>query len=92
MIKVHAPDGVVGASPVALAEPLDVLNGKRIGILDNTKPNAGLLLSRMAQQLAIRTGATVSVVERKNAALPAREQTLTRLAAEVDAVLTGSAD
>ncbi len=89
---VYAPDGAVGSPPAALAAPVSVLAGKRIGILDNTKPNAGLLLERLAQQLSSRTRATVALVERKNAALPAREQVLARLAAEVDAVLTGSAD
>ena len=90
-MKIYAPDGSVGPQPAGLAPPAEVLAGKRIGILDNSKPNAGLLLGRMADRLAARTGATVTVVERKNAALPAPDDLLARLA-EAEVVLTGSAD
>lgn len=90
-MRIYAPEGSVGSQPAALAPPADVLAGKRIGILDNSKPNAGLLLGRMADRLSARTGATVEVVERKNGALPAPDDLLARLA-EADVVLTGSAD
>ena len=90
-MKVYAPDGAVGPPAAGLAPPPAVLAGSRIGILDNSKPNAGLLLGRLADRLAARTGATVSVVERKNGALPAPDDTLARLA-EAEVVLTGSAD
>ena len=92
-MQIYAPDGVGGpARGIGLAPPAPVLAGRRIGILDNSKPNAGLLLaSRMAGRLAARTGASVSVVERKNGALPAPDDVLARLA-EAEVVLTGSAD
>ena len=90
-MKIYAPDGAVGPPAASLAPPEPVLAGKRIAILDNTKPNAGLLLNRVAEQLAARTGASVAVVERKNAALAAPDDTLARLA-EAEVVLTGSAD
>ena len=90
-MKIYAPDGVVGPQPAGLAPPAGVLAGKRIGILDNSKPNADLLLGRLAERLAARTGAIVSVVERKNGALPAPDDTLARLA-EAEVVITGSAD
>ena len=90
-MRIYAPDGVVGPAATGLAPSAPVLAGKRIGILDNSKPNAGLLLERMADRLAARTGATVSVVERKNGALPAPDDVLARLA-EAEVVLTGSAD
>lgn len=90
-MKIHAPDGAVGPPAATLAPPLPVLAGKRIGILDNTKPNAGLLLGRLAQRLAARTGASVALVEKKNGALPAPDDVLARLA-EAEVVLTGSAD
>ena len=90
-MKVYAPNGAVGPPTAGLAPPAGVLAGKRIGILDNSKPNAALLLERLADRLAARTGATVSVVERKNGALPAPDDMLARLA-EAEVVLTGSAD
>ena len=90
-MKVYAPDGAVGPPAVSLASPLSVLAGKRIAILDNSKPNAGLLLGALAERLATRTGSTVSAVERKNGALPAPDDMLARLA-EAEVILTGSAD
>ena len=90
-MRIYAPDGNVGPPARALAPPAAVLAGKRIGILDNSKPNAGLLLEHLAARLATRTGASVSMVERKNAALAAPDDVLARLA-EAEVVLTGSAD
>jgi hypothetical protein len=92
MVKIYRPDGEVGAANVARAPSLPVLAGKRIGILDNTKPNAGVLLERLAEQLAARTGAELTKVEIKNAALAAPDDVIIRLAEEVELVLTGSAD
>jgi hypothetical protein len=92
MVKIYAPVGETGPEPVQLAPALPLLAGARIGILDNTKPNAGVLLNRMATRLAERTGASVAVVETKNAALAAPDDVLERLAKEVELVLTGSAD
>ena len=65
---------------------------RRIGILDNTKPNADILLGRIAERIAERTGSTVEAIERKNAALAAPDQVMGRLTKEVELVLTGSAD
>ena len=50
-VKIYAPDGAVGPEPLALAPSPAVLAGKTIGILDNTKPNAGVLLGRIAERL-----------------------------------------
>ncbi len=90
-MRIYTPVGEVGPSAASLAAPEPVLAGKRIAILDNSKPNAGRLLRHLAERLAARTGATVGLVERKNAALPASDDTLARLA-EAEVVLTGSAD
>ena len=90
-MKIYAPAGVAGPPAASLAPAEPVLAGRRIGILDNSKPNAGLLLQRLAERLAARTGAAVGLVERKNAAQPAPDDTLARLA-EAEVVLTGSAD
>ena len=70
--------------------------GVRIAVLDNGKPNARLLLTRAAEQLAARTGAAVTLVTDKgpghNAATACSDQVLDRITKEVDLVLTGSAD
>ena len=90
-MRIYAPVGAVGPPAVTLAPPVSVLAGKQIAILENSKPNARLLLSRLAEGLAARTGASVAAVERKNGALPAPDDLLARLA-EAEVVLTGSAD
>lgn len=91
-MRIYTPDGAIGEEPGPLAATRPVLSGARIGILDNTKPNAGVLLGRMADRIAERTGAEVRLVETKNAALAAPDDVLARLEKEVDVVLTGSAD
>ena len=91
-MKIYAPVGAIGPDPARLAPGPSVLSGKRIGILDNTKPNAGLLLGRIVEGLTERTGAVPARVETKNAALAAPDEVLGRLAEEVELVLTGSAD
>ena len=95
-MQVYAPDGEPGAAPATLAPGRAVLSGARIGVLDNGKPNAGLLLSRVGEQLAARTGAELTLVTEKgpgaNAATPCTTAVMDRLVADCDVVLTGSAD
>jgi len=91
-MRIYTPAGEIGPEPVHLAPSPSVLAGKRIGILDNTKPTAGVRPGRMAERLAERTGATVTRVETKNAALAAPDDVMSRLREEVELVLTGSAD
>lgn len=96
MPVVYAPDGEVGPAPVTLATSPNVLTGVRIGVLDNGKPNAGLLLTRVGEQLAARTGATLTLVTEKgqggNAATPCTPGVMDQLVEQCDVALTGSAD
>jgi hypothetical protein len=95
-VQIYAPDGPIGApaSPRVPGPPL--LAGLRIGVLDNAKPNARLVMVRAASQLAERTGARLTLVTDKgpnhNAATPCSDEVLDRLEKEVDLVITGSAD
>jgi len=67
------------------------LAGLTIGVLDNSKPNAGALLHRVAELLAARTGAAaVRGWSKPSAARPA--EILDDIAKGADVVLTGSAD
>lgn len=95
-VRVHTPEGAVGPPRVQRAPGLPVLAGVRIGVLDNEKPNARVLMVRVAEQLAQRTGAIVELVTDKgpgaNAATPCTGETMERIGKEVDLVLTGSAD
>ena len=89
---IHRPDGNVATSTGELAPSPPVLAGRRIGILDNSKPNADVLLERLADRLVERTGAIVVRTETKNAAIPCEDQVLGLLAEQVDVILTGTAD
>ena len=91
-MQIYTPEGNVGALPATLAPSPELLTGLRIGILDNTKPNAGLLLGRLAEAITERTGAKMALIETKNAALPCEDQVLERITKEVQVALTGSAD
>jgi hypothetical protein len=69
------------------------LRGKRIGILDNTKSNADVLMLHLAALLQQQYGATEIVHRRKaHAAIGAAEALLDDLAMQCDVVLVGSGD
>jgi hypothetical protein len=74
-----------------LAPRVRDLRGKRIGVLDNSKPNAETLLGRVAELLVERAGASEIVRWRKpGASIPAADHDA--LAAGADVFLTGTAD
>jgi hypothetical protein len=95
-ISAYVPDGDVGPEPVTRAPGRPSLSGLRLGVLDNGKPNAGALLTRVAGELAAQTGARVGLVTDKgpgaNAATPCTPAVFERILGECDVVLTGSAD
>ena len=91
-MKIYRPDGAIAQPPHVLTPGRRVLAGARIGVLDNRKPNAGLLMTTVAAQLAERAGTGSPLVLTKNASLPAPEEVIDQLQREVDLVLTGSAD
>jgi hypothetical protein len=86
--------GPLGATPDTvkpLAKRRSSLDGLRIGVLDNSKPNADVLLHRVAELLAARTGdVTIRSWTKPGSSRPA--SMIEEIAASVDVVLTGSAD
>jgi hypothetical protein len=99
MAKIFLPDSIPGPETVALATSLPSLAGIRIAVLDNGKPNANVVMTRAAETLAARVGATVSLVTKKgpggrsaNAAIPCAEDIFERVVNESDVVITGAAD
>lgn len=99
MPVVYLPDSAPGLEMSALAPSPGSLAGARIAVLDNGKPNAGVVMQRAAETLAARTGATVALVTKKgpqgrsaNAAEPMARDIFERLVAEADLVVTGAAD
>ena len=99
MTLVYLPDSEPGPEITTLAPSPASLAGLRIAVLDNGKPNADVVMTRAAQTLAARTGATVSVVTEKgpqgmsaNAAIPMAADRFELLMAQADVVITGAAD
>jgi hypothetical protein len=69
------------------------LRGKRVGILDNTKSNADILMKRMADILCEQYGAIDVIYRRKaHAAIGATNELLDEMADSCDVVLLGSGD
>ena len=91
-ITVYDPTAQPRASGAALAARPDELRGKTIGILDNGKANAGLLMGNVAELLKQRLGVANVIVRRKPVAGPASPQVIADLKKEAAAVLVGSAD
>ncbi|MGY1634492.1 UGSC family (seleno)protein [Geodermatophilus sp. SYSU D01186] len=70
------------------------LTGVRLGLLENTKHNAALLLDELAALLQSEHGASATVLRRTKTAfaLPLPEAQLAELVRECDVVLTGVGD
>ena len=64
-VRIYRPDGEIGQPATTLATAPATLGGLRIGVLDNGKPNAALVMTRLAETLAKRVDATVSLVTKK---------------------------
>jgi len=97
--RIYRPDGEIGQPTVTLAPAPGALGGLRIGVLDNGKPNAALVMTRLAESIAKRVDATVSLVTKKgpqgrsaNAAIPCAPDVFARVLGESDFVITGTAD
>ena len=93
MVAVYAPDGATETGRLEL-NPLPLAGPRlRIGILHNNKPNAELLLTTVAHELAAHLGAPEPVYAAKErASLPAPQDVINDLAVRTDLVLVGTAD
>jgi hypothetical protein len=89
-MNVLSPFGATPDTLKLLARRRPSLAGLRIGVLDNSKPNADVLLGRVAERLAERSGASVRRWQKPGASNPALM--LDEIAGAADVVLTGSAD
>ena len=77
--------------PLARRSPS--LRGRRIGVLDNSKPNAGVLLERVGALLAARGGArAVRAWSKPGASTGAAPAVIEEIAAAARVALTASAD
>jgi hypothetical protein len=71
---------------------LSTLGGSRVGVLENGKQHAELLLRSIAELLGAEHGVELVTVAHKGIAAPASQEVIDELVAETDWVLVGSAD
>ncbi len=87
------PAGSAIATSRALAPRPPSLDGAVVGVLDNSKPNARVLLERVAGALKDRFGARAVRVWRKaGASGPAAAGAIEEIVSACGVILTGSAD
>ena len=81
------------AQPAARRAPRPAsLNGKRVGLLINTKLNARPFLEEVGRLLAEQYGVTVTKRTKQNFAVPETEDAIKEMAAESDVIVTGVGD
>lgn len=88
ILSPEAPSRVVERP---LAARLDSLAGRRVGLLDNQKANAGRLLAAVGRHLTAGHPGLVLVTERKVATSPSPAEVMARLRI-CDAVVLAIAD
>ena len=90
---VFDPRGRIDARRIAPAPRVAALDGLRLGVLDNTKWNAGRLLRKTASRLGERYGFAAVAYYRKESFSKAAEPALiATIAADNDIVLTAIGD
>lgn len=91
--RVYDPRGTVEAEPQPTADRVAGLDGLRLGVLNNTKWNAGTLLRRTADRLSAETEfAAVNFYEKESFSKVAAPELIAQIAAENDIVLTAIGD
>jgi hypothetical protein len=82
------------APGLTLAPRRDALTGLRVGLLENTKHNAALLLTEIGELLVQEHGAAgVSrTATKQNFALPVADDVIARYSEDCDVVITGVGD
>ena len=92
-MEILDPVGSTSAVSRTLAPRPAGLTGAVIGVLDNSKPNARVLLEGVARALAQKVGARdVKIWGKPGASIGATTAVLDQIAAQCGAVLTASAD
>jgi hypothetical protein len=92
-ITVFDPTGLPSTARATLSPPLPSIIGKRIGLLDNSKPNADLVLEAIGEELRTTYGVTIAGSWRKPRSNALASDALRReLRDRCDAVITASAE
>ena len=92
-MRIVDPIGTSAAAERGLAPRPRSLEGVTIALLDNSKPNAGVLLERVGSLLAARSGAhAVRTWGKPGASIGAAPAVFEEIAAVARVALTASAD
>lgn len=75
-----------------LAPRLPSLNGARVGLIDNGKPNANLLLDAIARRLSARGAGASTVFVKENVGIPVDAATLDEIRESCDFVVAALGD
>jgi hypothetical protein len=91
MVTVYDPTAEPRAQGATLAPRLGTLAGRRAGILDNGKQNAGVVMSAIVERLRASHGVADVVKREKPVAGPPSAEVVADLS-RCDFILVGSAD
>jgi hypothetical protein len=93
-IEVLDPRGQIQKTAILVCNPVAMpLQARRIGILDNSKPNFRHLASMVADKFrAAGSVADIAHFRKENPAVGAGDKLLDEIARSADLVFTGSAD
>ena len=92
-IVILEPTARAGIAPREAWRPLDTLEGKVVGFIDNSKPNFHHLADDLAELLVEAHGVASVVRHRKLAAsIPAPQPAFADIEQKCDLVITGSGD
>jgi hypothetical protein len=93
MIEVLDPTAEVTAQGIAYVDRPASLEGKRVGLIDNTKFNSDRLLEKIGAILKADYGVAETRMFRKhNASVPAHEEIIVELRKGFDAMVAGVGD
>jgi len=93
MIELLDPTAEVTTQGIAYVDRPASLEGKRVGLIDNTKFNSDRLLERIGAILKAEYGVAETRMFRKhNASVPAHEEIIVELRKGFDAMVAGVGD
>ena len=93
MIELLDPTVEAAKQPIAYVDRPGTLQGKRIGLIENTKYNSDKLLLRIGEILKSEYGASETRMFRKhNASVPAHEEIIQEVRKTCDVVVAGVGD
>ena len=93
MIELLDPTAEVTAQGIAYVDRPASLEGKRVGLIDNTKFNSDRLLEKIGALLKAEYGVAETRMFRKhNASVPAHEEIIVELRKGFDAMVAGVGD